>query len=300
MASGSDEDVNDTDIGTALVDNTQESTTSEIATGSQRSSPDLQTPLRQRRKKQKKEDPRIEEAFTLLKNRSVSRTYEENRNPYSAYGQHVAQKLMNYSKKTQLSVEHAINNILFKADMGHYELPHATISCSSQSEFNPTVLNPNIQRTMSSSSLSYDIRSTMSSIPTIPTPMPSPSFSDTSTPTPSPLPNALVLSIRHQPSTHCQDIQGSTVQHSLSDILTPATSASLRGPIPSPSFRDPPPVYWQDVRGDFTSEKSVVEIKHPNGNPNISQFYSNYTSGDDLDDQPDQADEMDQTSNQVC
>lgn len=40
---------------------------------------------------------------------------------FSTYGEHVANKLRTYSTRTQAIVEHAINNILFEADMGNYE-----------------------------------------------------------------------------------------------------------------------------------------------------------------------------------
>lgn len=40
---------------------------------------------------------------------------------FAMFGLHLACKLRNYSSKTQAIVEHAINNILFAADMGQYD-----------------------------------------------------------------------------------------------------------------------------------------------------------------------------------
>lgn len=40
---------------------------------------------------------------------------------FATYGEHVANKLRTYNQRTQAIVEHAINNILFEADMGNYE-----------------------------------------------------------------------------------------------------------------------------------------------------------------------------------
>lgn len=39
----------------------------------------------------------------------------------STFGQHIANKLLKYSSRTRAMVEHAINNIIFEADIGKYD-----------------------------------------------------------------------------------------------------------------------------------------------------------------------------------
>lgn len=83
-------------------------------------------PRNRHRKKRKMENPRIEEAFGIIKN------YKATRSPYSAYGQHIAQKLSGYSNRTRALVEHSINNILFDADMGLFDRSTATVTRMNQ------------------------------------------------------------------------------------------------------------------------------------------------------------------------
>lgn len=76
-----------------------------------------ETPVRSQNKNKRKalEDPRIEEAYKILK------SHTSNKNPFAAYGQHIAQKMSGYSKKTQIQVEKAIHDILYQADMGRMD-----------------------------------------------------------------------------------------------------------------------------------------------------------------------------------
>ena len=120
-------------------------------TFSKRNSPPQLPLLCKRKKIISEEDPRIEEAFRILKKSTAAET----QNPYSAYGQHIAQKMMGYSSRTRILVEHAINNVLFEADMGRQDR-----LC-----------------TMTSAPATFNYSTPV---------MPSPSFSDTPTPIPSP------------------------------------------------------------------------------------------------------------------
>lgn len=68
-------------------------------------------------KKAKTEDPRAAEAYRILKE-----TYETKiRDKSQAFGNHVASKHRDYSKRTKAFVEHYINNILFDADLGKFD-----------------------------------------------------------------------------------------------------------------------------------------------------------------------------------
>ncbi|XP_069674310.1 uncharacterized protein [Periplaneta americana] len=84
-------------------------------------------------KKIKKEnsyqDPRIGDVFTL---RDVHDHYIVSQTQvtsppdrFTVYGLHVANKLRTYNTRTANIVEHAVNNILFQADMGNYDTDHA-------------------------------------------------------------------------------------------------------------------------------------------------------------------------------
>lgn len=63
------------------------------------------------------EDPRVTEAYRILK--EVSKRNEK-RDDCFVYGEHIAHKLRNYDSRTSAIVQHHINNILFEADMGKY------------------------------------------------------------------------------------------------------------------------------------------------------------------------------------
>ncbi|XP_053970934.1 uncharacterized protein LOC128872351 isoform X1 [Hylaeus volcanicus] len=74
-------------------------------------------PKRRRRVSERKDDGRLEKAFQIL---NTSLPWEQP-DECDTYGKHVANKLRSYSNRTRVRVEHAINNILFEADMGNYE-----------------------------------------------------------------------------------------------------------------------------------------------------------------------------------
>lgn len=65
--------------------------------------------------KRKKEDPRIEEAFQIMKDVAGKK-----RDECDVFGEHVANKLRKYDNHTRVLVEHHINNILFDADIKMY------------------------------------------------------------------------------------------------------------------------------------------------------------------------------------
>lgn len=59
---------------------------------------------------------------------------------YSAFGQYVACKLRRFDHRTRSFVEHAINNVLFEADMGKYD-GMASPFGANQQNWNATTLN---------------------------------------------------------------------------------------------------------------------------------------------------------------
>lgn len=72
------------------------------------------------------EDPRIQEAYKVLQDvhtRYISSKQQPLEVPdrFAIYGQHVANKLRQYTPRAEILVEHHINNILFQADLGNYD-----------------------------------------------------------------------------------------------------------------------------------------------------------------------------------
>lgn len=112
----------------------------------------------------KNDNAKLEEAFQILKE-SIARK-EIPPDSCAIYSPHVANKLRSYSNKTQIQVEHAINNILFKVNMGRYDynypVPNSPIHYLSDHN---TTSSPLPSPTFSNSS-------TISSISNCPTPIP--------------------------------------------------------------------------------------------------------------------------------
>lgn len=90
-------------------------------------------------KKSKHEDPRVAEAYRILKDTHESKIRDKSQ----AFGNHIASKHREYSKRTKAYVEHYINNILFDADLGKfdYESNFASTPMSSYSD-SSCVLQP--------------------------------------------------------------------------------------------------------------------------------------------------------------
>lgn len=61
---------------------------------------------------------------------------------YSAFGQYVACKLRRFDHRTRSFVEHAINNVLFEADMGKFDNTPSPFA-SNQQNWQPTTSHPN-------------------------------------------------------------------------------------------------------------------------------------------------------------
>ena len=61
------------------------------------------------------------EAFDILKSSVTTPT-----DPYFTYGQHIANELRRYDPSTLAQVKHAINNVIFEADMGKYSYGYYT------------------------------------------------------------------------------------------------------------------------------------------------------------------------------
>lgn len=87
-----------------------------------------------------KPDPRLDKAFSILEGCAT-------RDACEVYGEHIAMKLRTYTKQTQAFVQHSFNDILFKADMGHYENVSPTRSnirtySNLQSPYTSTISSP--------------------------------------------------------------------------------------------------------------------------------------------------------------
>ncbi|XP_028141160.1 uncharacterized protein LOC114335176 [Diabrotica virgifera virgifera] len=113
------------------------------------------TPMRKRKRqsisedtdRRSSDDAKVDEALGILK----IVAYNVTSDACGVYGQHVAFKLRSYTRTTRNIVEHHINNILFKADMGHYSytvtppvhhqsIPQSPSAYSSQATSNQTPL----------------------------------------------------------------------------------------------------------------------------------------------------------------
>lgn len=70
-------------------------------------------------KTSKTTDPRLEEAYQLMKDSAKAQNTQTD--SFGVYGQHIANKLRGYSRQTQIEVEHIFNEILNNADIGHYD-----------------------------------------------------------------------------------------------------------------------------------------------------------------------------------
>lgn len=73
------------------------------------------------KKKNHEEDNTINAAFDLLKSVAVKPKAEIS-DASSDYGKHVANKLRSYSERAKALVQYHINNILFQADMGQFDI----------------------------------------------------------------------------------------------------------------------------------------------------------------------------------
>lgn len=78
----------------------------------------LKPPTPKRKKKHStpdsKEDHSLQAALNFL---------QQPDDPASIYSQHLATKLRQFSGRTRAMVEHGINQIIFEAEMGHYDNP---------------------------------------------------------------------------------------------------------------------------------------------------------------------------------
>ncbi|KAJ8964358.1 hypothetical protein NQ314_004969 [Rhamnusium bicolor] len=90
------------------------------------------TPLRKRKRPPEPEvHPKVDEGLGILKTAvSINALKADG---CSVYGQHVACKLRGYTNKTRNIVKHHINNVLFNADMGQYDIVESTSRSTSNS-----------------------------------------------------------------------------------------------------------------------------------------------------------------------
>lgn len=124
----------------------------------------------------KDNDAKLEEAFKILQESAARKEIPPD--SCAIYSQHVGNKLRSYNDYTRVQVEHAINNILFAADMGKYD-SNPTFP---QNDQNPVPL------------YNYPPTQFYNNNQFATTPLPSPTFTDTSTSSsyynvPSPVPS---------------------------------------------------------------------------------------------------------------
>lgn len=72
-------------------------------------------------KKMSQDASKIDEAFDILKNVATKTKSEEICDNCTDYGKHVASKMRKYSERARCVAQYHINNILFQADMGHFD-----------------------------------------------------------------------------------------------------------------------------------------------------------------------------------
>ncbi|GBN92303.1 hypothetical protein AVEN_248620-1 [Araneus ventricosus] len=84
------------------------------------------------KRKRQQEDPRIEEAFRILKKANKTLEDSSKEDMLDSYGRYIVAKMKKYSAQTQLVVEHEINKILYQADMGCYNGPTEIIPSQSE------------------------------------------------------------------------------------------------------------------------------------------------------------------------
>lgn len=102
------------------------------------------------------EDPRIADAYSVM-TALKGNISAQSKDGCSAYAEHIAFKLRNYSSYTRAVVEHNINNIIFNADMGLYAQPNnfnsnfPTTSTNSIGAFSSSASSPGYNSSAASS-----------------------------------------------------------------------------------------------------------------------------------------------------
>lgn len=66
----------------------------------------------------------LKKAYELLTDDTSSQSSESSTDRYFSYGQYIANELRKYDRRTLIYVKKAINNIIFKADLGKYRHHH--------------------------------------------------------------------------------------------------------------------------------------------------------------------------------
>ncbi|KOC59506.1 hypothetical protein WH47_09028 [Habropoda laboriosa] len=95
---------------------------------SNRDEPNANPPLSKVSGSKQSEDDRTEKLLKSVKTPNEDECY--------SYGMFVANKLKRYSAHTRSAVQHAMSNILYNADMGHYN-QSSSVSVNTQTEPNP-------------------------------------------------------------------------------------------------------------------------------------------------------------------
>ncbi|KAL1516253.1 hypothetical protein ABEB36_000172 [Hypothenemus hampei] len=93
---------------------------------------------KQNRKRQSIEN-RLDEAYSLMKETVAKKS---NKTSDVIFGQYVASKMEKYSDRSKNIVQHLINNILFEADMGRYDVENVVLPRPPSSSQNPSCLSP--------------------------------------------------------------------------------------------------------------------------------------------------------------
>ncbi|CAH1100635.1 unnamed protein product [Psylliodes chrysocephalus] len=133
---GSPDDVEDINLNDSKNENTTAQDKENPAKQGQKSHHDMQlkNTTKSDKKRQRQEDPRIDEAYSILKDSLAQKTRDES----TVFGEHVANKHRKYNSKIRSIVEHKINDILFLADMGY--LSQSSYHQASQSPHGSTYI----------------------------------------------------------------------------------------------------------------------------------------------------------------
>lgn len=89
------------------------------------------------------EDRKVTEAYKIMKEAQARFSRQEKaQDRFDVYGQHIASKLRTYSKRAEIMVEHAINNILFEADLGNYDRTSSESTFHQLTRVSPSLPSP--------------------------------------------------------------------------------------------------------------------------------------------------------------
>lgn len=146
------------------------------------------------------QDRRVDEAYEIMK-QTVAKKANKNKN--YIFGEYVATKLDAYSDRCRNVVQHLINNIIFDADMGKFDISSSLASSKTLHSQTPYMPNSYSQQACSTQSYQPFIPTSSSSVSK---PLTGSSASFTATPLGSPTSdNVSYISSNHTSPVHYSD-----------------------------------------------------------------------------------------------